>query len=188
MPTSKAQSSGGQANAVKSRQLAIAEYLSAPRICKYCSEPIQVRDGEKVSEIRRRTFCNHHCAASHTHLVAPRPRAPKPPPKPRKKRLRNITKGDLFQKRSGWQSARSSIRQDAYKTYEESGLPLVCICGYSKHVEICHKQAVSLFPDTATMIEINNLANLLALCPNCHWEFDNGLLKLVAANGLEPLT
>jgi predicted restriction endonuclease len=25
---------------------------------------------------------------------------------------------------------------------------------------------------------VNSLDNLLGLCPNCHWEFDHGLLRL----------
>lgn len=46
-------------------------------------------------------------------------------------------------------------------------------CGYSKHVEIAHIRAVTSFPDTALLSEVNALSNLLPLCPNCHWEFDN---------------
>ena len=49
---------------------------------------------------------------------------------------------------------------------------------YNKHIEIAHKKAVSDFDDSATIAEINDINNLIALCPNCHWEFDNGLLKL----------
>jgi 5-methylcytosine-specific restriction endonuclease McrA len=63
--------------------------------------------------------------------------------------------------------------------YLKSGKPLVCFnCGYSKHVEVCHIKAVASFSDSATMEEVNNLDNLVALCPNCHWEFDHGLLFL----------
>lgn len=47
------------------------------------------------------------------------------------------------------------------------------VCGYDKHVEIAHIKAVSSFPDTATIAEINSPDNVKGLCPNCHWEFDN---------------
>jgi len=47
------------------------------------------------------------------------------------------------------------------------------VCGYSKHVEIAHKRAVADFPVTATVGEINNLENLMSLCPNHHWEHDH---------------
>lgn len=50
-------------------------------------------------------------------------------------------------------------------------------CGYSKHVQLAHIKAISSFPDTATLGEINSPENIIQLCPNCHWEFDNGLLS-----------
>lgn len=46
-------------------------------------------------------------------------------------------------------------------------------CGYDKHVEIAHIQAVTSFPDSALMSEVNSIHNVKMLCPNCHWEFDN---------------
>lgn len=52
------------------------------------------------------------------------------------------------------------------------------VCGYDNHVEVAHIKAVSSFPDTATIKEINAPDNVIGLCPNHHWEFDNGLLTL----------
>lgn len=46
-------------------------------------------------------------------------------------------------------------------------------CGYSKHVEVCHIRAITSFPNTALLKEINCVENIMYLCPNCHWEFDN---------------
>lgn len=51
-------------------------------------------------------------------------------------------------------------------------------CGYNKHVELCHKRDIADFPDSATLGEINSRENVIQLCRNCHWEFDNGLLTL----------
>lgn len=51
-------------------------------------------------------------------------------------------------------------------------------CGYDKHVELAHIKAVSSFPETATLEEVNSPDNNLVLCRNCHWEYDNGLLKV----------
>ena len=53
------------------------------------------------------------------------------------------------------------------------------ICGYSKHVELAHIKAVSSFDLTAKLSEVNSPDNIVQLCPNCHWEFDNGLTALV---------
>ena len=49
-------------------------------------------------------------------------------------------------------------------------------CGYDKHTELAHIKAVSDFPDTALLKEVHARENLKVLCPNCHWEYDNGLL------------
>lgn len=46
-------------------------------------------------------------------------------------------------------------------------------CGYDKHVELAHVKAVSEFSDDALLLEVNNEENVIPLCPNCHWEFDN---------------
>jgi hypothetical protein len=44
-------------------------------------------------------------------------------------------------------------------------------------VGIPHIKAISSFPLTAKLKEINAATNVLGLCPNCHWEYDHGLLK-----------
>lgn len=51
-------------------------------------------------------------------------------------------------------------------------------CAYDKHVEVCHVKDICSFPMSALISEINHEDNLVLLCPNCHWEFDNGLLHL----------
>lgn len=89
------------------------------------------------------------------------------------------TKGDLFASRKNWQSARSAIRRHACLVFATSGrLPSCAVCGYDSHVQIAHIRPVSEFPNEAKVSEINALDNLAPLCPNHHWEFDNGLLSL----------
>lgn len=50
-------------------------------------------------------------------------------------------------------------------------------CGYDKHVELCHIKPMSSFSDDSLVGEVNHENNIIQLCPNCHWEFDNGILK-----------
>ena len=89
-----------------------------------------------------------------------------------------ISKGELFSSRKNWQSARSSIRKLADAEFKKSNKSQECvICGYNKHIEIAHIKAVSEFSDDTLIYEINDINNLVALCPNHHWEFDNGLLS-----------
>lgn len=80
-----------------------------------------------------------------------------------------VTKGELFSKRSNWQSARSDIQRIARKIYfENNPHPCCVVCGYNKQIEVAHIKAVSEFEDTVTISEINNINNLVALCPNHH--------------------
>jgi hypothetical protein len=72
-----------------------------------------------------------------------------------------------------------TIREYARKTLSKSGIEKCCQnCGYDKHVEVCHIKSISSFDLTTIIREINDLTNLIYLCPNCHWELDKGILKL----------
>lgn len=46
-------------------------------------------------------------------------------------------------------------------------------CGYDLHVELAHIRAVSDFSDDELLSEVNSSDNVVQLCQNCHWEFDN---------------
>lgn len=93
-----------------------------------------------------------------------------------KKDWSQITKKELFDSRSNWQSARTQIRKGAEQSF--NGECKCIICGYNKHIEIAHIKAVSEFSDDTPITEINNSNNLIPLCPNHHWEYDNGLLDI----------
>jgi hypothetical protein len=72
----------------------------------------------------------------------------------------------------------SRIRLDARRRYLAE-FPRRCVnCGYDKHIEVCHRRPVTSFPLDTPISVVNSLDNLLGLCPNCHWEFDHGLLQL----------
>lgn len=73
----------------------------------------------------------------------------------------------------------SGIRGNGRNVFYASGKPLVCqFCNYSTHIEICHIKEISSFSPDTLISEINQIENLMALCPNHHWEYDNGLLSL----------
>lgn len=55
------------------------------------------------------------------------------------------------------------------------------ICGYDKHVELCHIKPISSFEEDATFELINSPSNVVGLCPNHHWELDNGLLSITSS-------
>ena len=68
------------------------------------------------------------------------------------------------------------VRENARRRYD--GKKSCFVCGYDTHYEIAHIKAISSHADNSLISEINKKDNLVALYPNHHWEFDNGLLPL----------
>lgn len=166
--------------------------------CLWCGEYIPFDMKAGISDYRTRKFCSQSCAASYNNKNAER--------KAyfcmkcgqllgygyedfQSKRLcdncnpcivdwGSVMYGDL---KNGKKTAHANgrIRDLARNLYRKSDKPKQCMnCGYDKHYEVCHIKGISTFSDDTPISEINNLDNLIALCPNCHWELDNGLLDL----------
>ena len=94
------------------------------------------------------------------------------------KLVKDCTKEEIFNTHKNWQSARSNIRRDAWKTFRKSGKEQkCCLCDYNKYIEIAHIKAVSDFNGETKISEINDIHNLVPLCPNHHWEFDHDCLS-----------
>lgn len=95
-------------------------------------------------------------------------------------KMNSTTKGELFARRKNWRSAHGAINKDARRIYRQfHASPHHCsICKYKHHAEVAHIKPIASFPDNALIGEINHISNLIALCPNCHWEVDNGITKL----------
>lgn len=95
------------------------------------------------------------------------------------KKIEDYTKGELFSRYSHWSSARSTIQGLAKMTYDKSNRPKKCIiCQYEHHYDVAHIKSVSSFSDDALISEINDVNNLIALCPNHHWEYDHEKLDI----------
>ena len=97
----------------------------------------------------------------------------------KKNLIQHKTKEELFNTRANWQSARSSIARHSRVIYNNSDKPKECLkCKYNTHIEIAHIKSVSDFNEESSILEINHIDNLIALCPNHHWELDNGFLNI----------
>ena len=71
----------------------------------------------------------------------------------------------------------AQIRSLARTRYRKSGRPQACaVCGYNVHYEVCHIKPINEFLPADFVADVNRLGNLVALCPNHHWEYDHGLL------------
>ena len=85
----------------------------------------------------------------------------------------------------GWPNTYARIRDKAFHIARHLGWTGCRNCGYDKHYEICHIKPIKDFPKDTLISVVNDPTNLMPLCPNCHWEFDRGLLK-VEGVGVEP--
>ena len=88
------------------------------------------------------------------------------------------TLGDILHYRSkyGQSAAFNVIRGRARQSMKH--ITQCQVCGYSKHIEVCHIKPISKFDNNTLISEINDPTNLYILCPNCHWEFDHKLLNI----------
>lgn len=126
------------------------------RKCKECGKPIPI-SRDKNGKVKRKFLCD----SCNPNIID----------------WNTITKKEMKLRRN--YQAYSAIRELARKIYRKSDKPKECIiCGYSIYYEVCHKKAISSFSDETTISEINSLDNLIALCPNHHYELDNSLLFL----------
>jgi len=181
MLNNQIQSMGGKSTAKILKQKAYDNYYLNPNKCLCCDSVIHLKINQKCSDIRKKKFCNKSCAAIFNNKNRSKKIIQKEKKEyVRKKIMENRTKGDLFIKCTKWQNARSMIQKHARLVYQNSNKPKECYnCGYKTHYEVCHKKPVSSFDDSASIInEVNNINNLVALCPTHHWEFDNNILIL----------
>lgn len=172
---------GGIAQGIKSRNNAIEQYNLNPNFCIHCNSKIEVKEGQKVYEVKLKKFCNQSCSASFNNSVKPkRTKIIKTSKRlPKGFITDERTKGELFAKASNWQAARSTIQKRARDIFIASDKLKACKeCGYDKHYEVCHIKSVSSFQENALIKDINHIDNLIALCPTHHWEFDNGILVI----------
>lgn len=190
----------GRAGGLQLRKKYTEQYDLNPNTCLNCGKTIQIKEGQKPSDARRKKFCNHSCAASYNNRKYPK--REKRTSKcvtcgttiPRKNKYcflcspslgkdwSKITLGSMQASQQYQKSSR--IRQLAREKYEKSDKPKRCsVCGYDKHFHVCHKKPINSFPEDTPVSEINCLDNLVALCPNHHWELDNGLLSASSLTG-----
>lgn len=171
-------------NNQKNRLNALENYYKNPNICKSCGCVIEVRENEKCSQTRKKKFCGFSCASIYNNKNRVRIAKPKKPKikKPKIEKfsyLNGITKKEFFEIKGIYYKFRAVIRKHAHYIYNKNNGEQKCkICGYDKHVEVCHIRSVSSYDDNNLITEINSFENLVGLCPNHHWEFDNGHIDI----------
>ncbi len=123
--------------------------------CKTCDKPV----------ITTRVFCSANCRRIHQSNVYT-------------DTYINKTLAELSREIND-QNKYVKVRTNARMIYQHSGRSQSCFfCQYNRHVEICHIKPISEFSPDTTISIVNHIDNLVALCPNCHWEFDHGLITI----------
>lgn len=135
------------------------------KTCLYCGKPlIQAinRLGLKPCEIKKRIFCDSKCQRAYLHQIKV-----------------NKTLQSLVDTGQHPRVRFNGVRSDARKVLQKAGIEKkCCICGFDVVVEVHHIRAVTDFPFSATIAEVNDLSNLLYLCPNHHVMVDKGLISV----------
>ena len=197
MDRRKIDQKGGIARGKIERQEALERYYKNPNICLYCGKVIEVPEGKKIQETRRKKFCNSSCSAKYNNRKRTENKKVKIcsicgkvyngsrskfceecRQNPKAARLARVTKGQL-EKERGKFLARASIGKHARTVFKSYNIEPRCkICGYDKYIEVCHIKPVKDFNEDDTLSTINDISNLVGLCPNHHKEYDNGLIQI----------
>lgn len=160
--------------------------------CSNCDAQI-TKDTRSYNQSKsKRFFCNRSCSVSFNNRVVPRRTLSNKcklcnvPIKsqlmyckdhtPKKQDYNNLTYEELTQSAKYQKSA--IIRTLARRTYFASNDKTCKRCGYDKHVEVCHIKPIKSHSTKTKLSQINDINNLIGLCPNCHWELDSGLFTL----------
>lgn len=145
-----------------------------PKFCsKSCSAAVNNRKFPKRSKHKKKYFCRV-CGIE----ISPR-RVLCDEHNPQKVDWSKITLKDImysYKEGYGASNRYTRIRDNAQIIYKNSKRLDRCEkCSYKYHYHVCHIKPIHMFDLDTPVSEINALDNLIALCPNCHWEMDNGL-------------
>lgn len=72
----------------------------------------------------------------------------------------------------------AKIREKARNQLKKININSCQKCGYSIFIECCHIKPIKDFDRKTSIAEVNHINNLIGLCPNCHYELDNGFIKV----------
>jgi hypothetical protein len=147
----------------------------APTKTKFCSKSCAASFNNKKHPKRKP---EHNCKKCHTPITCGKMYCSTCSPKKTNRHKKTLQEA-LYQNKNDRSNKYSYIRWHARKVYFSLNKNPSCHnCGYDKHVEVCHIKAICNHDPKTTIEEVNRPENLIGLCPNCHWEFDKGLLDL----------
>jgi len=143
---------------------------SNPKFCsRSCSAIVSNKTSKKRELEGKCEKCQIQITSSHKYCVSCRDVA---------RSIQHRTTIKEHKLKLSWRNFHVSMREMSRANYAKSKRPKICQCGYQLHVDICHIKQISNFNEDTLLSVVNHSDNLVALCKNCHWEFDNGYLIL----------
>lgn len=180
------------------REQSLKMYYENPNLCKECGKVIEVLDNQRVSDVRKKQFCSHSCAASYNNQGRNKPNEDKICPKCGGRKTKNAemcqkcknelnsvsnkTLGYYISGQKYLSSKCQEIRTNARKVLEGSNREKICqYCHnheFDEILEVHHIKGILEFDKDTLIKEINNENNLVWLCPNHHIMLENSLISL----------
>lgn len=166
---------GGIAAAKVVKQKHIDAYLLNPNYCLFCGKAVEIGNN-RVSDVKRKKFCNRKCFASFRNKDIGHTLKEERMTRPRIFGVNeNVEIASLY---GIGPSKYALIRGKARAKMNFYQVKRECfVCGYTNYVEVHHKKSCNSFSDNSLLSEVNDLNNLVYLCPNHHFEADKGILK-----------
>lgn len=172
--------------------------------CKKCGKRLRILKGDYNKNETKNFFCSHSCSASYNNSNRIRKKIEKAHENSKcpicgkakyytselcqecrnkeKRKIKERTLGSFIEGHKYLTTKCSLIRKDARRTIVESGKERVCeYCHnheYDDILEVHHIKSILEFENDSTVAEINDINNLVWLCPNHHKMLEMGLIKL----------
>lgn len=171
--------------------------------CKLCGKKYEILKSEYNKSKNKNFFCSHSCAAKFNNKtrvykikesednvcpicgnkkVKKSKTCKKCYKQNRKSNIKAKTLGYFIEGKKYLGSKCTEIRKDAKRTIEESYVEKTCAYCHNHEfdgiLEVHHIKGILEFDKSATIEEINDINNLVWLCPNHHRMLELGLIKL----------
>jgi hypothetical protein len=175
---------------------AAEEYLKHPVLCLNCRNMIPLRENEQPADAKKKKFCSHTCAAQYNNRKRGFKSGKQRCPRCGKKKYYTAKMCQTCITDQYWESIKNkpikeffgkgasrakfnNIREWARKLMKRSGIKRKCfLCEYSETVQVAHMKKISEFSEDTPIGIVNDLSNLIYLCPNEHILYDKGKLKI----------
>lgn len=173
-------------------------YILNPNKCKECQKVLELGN-LKLSDIKRRKFCSHSCAASFNNRGICRNEKKiklcecgnvktgkaKKCIECIKNNLGNKTLQEIIGGRKYTVTLLHQIRSMARKILNQEKVKQCNLCNHNEFkdvLEVCHIKGIMKFSLDTKIKEINHIDNLIWLCPSHHRLFDKDLIKMVVGS------